>query len=67
MRLLKKAERQEKREYYYRQWLMLLPHMTEETYVTFDDYYTERQEPQIDLRSKEEIMKDIYGVKTSKK
>ena len=56
-----KAQEHENKEYYYRQWLVHLPKMTKETFVTFEDYYLERQRPKFDLRSKDELMADILG------
>lgn len=61
MAIFDKAKDREMREYYYRQWLAFLPHMTKENYQSFEDFYMERKQPQIDMRPKEEIMKDIYG------
>jgi len=61
MALLDRAQEHDRREYYYRQWLAYLPNMTKDTYIPFEDFYQERQQPQIDLRPKDEIMKDIYG------
>lgn len=61
MALYDKAVESDNREYYYRQWLAYLPNMTKDNYVGFEDFYQERQQPQIDLRSKDEIMKEIYG------
>ena len=61
MALYDKAVESDNREYYYRQWLAHLPNMTKDNYVSFEDFYQERQQPQIDLRPKDEIMKDIYG------
>lgn len=59
--LFDKAKENDDREYYYRQWLTYLPNMTKDNYVGFEDFYQERQQPQIDMRPKDEIMKEIYG------
>lgn len=61
MALVDKAQEHDRREYYYRQWLALLPHMNKDNYQSFEDYYTERKQPQVDIRPKEEIMKDIFS------
>ncbi len=49
----------ERRERFYRQWLMYLPNMTKDTYVSFADYYEQVTVPSIDTRPTEVIMREL--------
>ena len=43
----------------YQQWLMMLTKMTDESFVSFEDFYEKAKPKQIDMRPKEEIMNEI--------
>lgn len=65
-KLYKAAMQSEKREKWYMQWLVQLPLMTSDTYVSFEDYIGKITGQNIDKRSNEEIIAEIeqmHGVK----
>ena len=60
-KLIKKARKEEKREFYYRLWLVRVPLYTSETVETFEEFYEKMNPPVVvyDFRSKEAIMADL--------
>lgn len=62
IKLIKRAKTETEKETVYMQWLMFLPHMTKDTYISFEDFFESLQTPQLDIRDKDEIIKGIlYG------
>lgn len=61
VKMIKNAKEKDRREYFYRQWLMVFPNMTKENFVGFEEYYQDRVAPKIDMRATEEIMSEILG------
>jgi len=59
IKLIAKAIDEERRQRFFMQWVMYLPYMTKENYVPFEEYYEQTKVPQIDMRPKDEIMRDI--------
>lgn len=43
----------------YQQWLMLLTKMTDESFISFEDFYEKAKPKEIDMRPKSEIMEEI--------
>lgn len=60
VKLIKKCADEAMREKFYMQWLMYLPLMTKDTYISFEEFYQSTQVT-IDRRPKDEIMKEILG------
>ena len=60
-KLIKKAKKEEKREFYYRWWLVRVPLYTSETVESFEEFYEKMNPPAVvyDYRSKEAIMADL--------
>ena len=67
LKLIKKAQEEETREYYYRFWLVRYPLYDNSSYETFDEFYDKVKPKNIiyDTRTKEEIMKEILEVEQS--
>lgn len=63
IKLIEKAQEEEKREIQYRLWLVRYPLYTEENYETFEEFYekTVPKKVDYDLRPKEEIMNEILN------
>lgn len=62
-RLLKKAMEKEKENRYFLQWVVQLPHMTKETYISFDAYLDKLTGRNIDKRPISECMAEIEEIK----
>ena len=60
-KLIKKAKKEENREFYYRLWLVRVPLYTSETVESFEEFYEKMNPPAVvyDYRSKEAIMADL--------
>lgn len=60
-KLIKKAKKEENREFYYRWWLVRVPLYTSETVESFEEFYEKMNPPAVvyDHRSKEAIMADL--------
>ena len=61
IKLIELAAENERREYFYHQWLMRLALMTKETFISFEEFYEMVQTPQVDNRPKEVIMRELLG------
>jgi hypothetical protein len=59
VKLVLTAIEEERKIMLYQQWLMLLTKMTDESFVSFEDFYEKAKPKQIDMRPKEEIMNEI--------
>lgn len=59
MDLIYKAIEEEQRARAYQQWVVQLPYMDKDTYVSFDDYWERLSGANIDRRSVAEIEADV--------
>lgn len=59
VKLVLTAIEEERKVMLYQQWLMMLTKMTEENFMSFDEFYEKAKPKQIDMRPKEEIMDEI--------
>lgn len=62
-RLIKKAIEKEKENRYFLQWVVQLPNMTKENYVSFEAYLDKLTGRNIDKRPTSEIMAEIEEIK----
>lgn len=62
-RIIAKAREKEKENRFFLQWLVQLPHMTQETYVSFDSYVDRITGRNIDKRPVYECMSEIEEIK----
>ena len=62
LRLIKKAEEKEKENRYFMQWVVQLPHMGKENFISFDAYVDRLTGRNIDRRSTSEIMAEIEEI-----
>jgi hypothetical protein len=63
LKLIRKAREEDRRERYYRLWLVRYPGYTEKNFETFEDFYEKIFPPKVeyDMRSNDEIMAEILG------
>ena len=63
LRLIKRAQEEETKEYFFRIYLVQLPNMDEKTYKSFNQFYDDIKPKniEIDTRSKDDIMNEILG------
>lgn len=63
IKLVNKALEEERKEYYYRLWLVRYPSYTQSNYESFDEFYEKcvPQRIEVDTRSTDEIMAEIIG------
>lgn len=61
-KLIRKAFEEVRTENMYRQWLMYLPYMTKDNYMTFHEYCEQSAPVEVDTRSTDEIMKELGGL-----
>lgn len=64
IKLLEKASDEDKRENYYKLWLVRYTKYTASNYETFDEFYEKIFPPAIeyDERSKDDLMAEILGI-----
>lgn len=62
-RIIAKAKEKEKEQRYFLQWVVQLPHMTQEHFVSFDAYVDRVTGRNIDTRPVYECMKEINEIK----
>lgn len=65
LRLIKKAEEKEKENRYFLQWVVQLPNMTKENFVSFEAYLDKLTGRNIDRRPISEIMAEIEEIEKS--
>ena len=63
MRIIDKAKEKEKENKYFLQWVVQLPHMTKENYVSFDSYVDRLTGRNIDQRPVSECMAELEEIK----
>lgn len=63
MRIISKAIEKEKENRFFLQWLVQLPNMTKETYMSFESYMDQVTGRNIDTRPVSECMKEIEEIK----
>ena len=63
MRIIEKAREKEKENRYFLQWVVQLPNMTKENYMSFDSYLDRVTGRNIDRRSVSECMEEIEEIK----
>ncbi len=63
MRVIEKAREKEKENRFFLQWVVQLPHMTKETYMSFDAYVDKVTGRNIDTRPVSECMAEIEEIK----
>lgn len=63
MRIIQKAKEKEQEQRHFMQWVVQLPNMTDETYVSFSDYVDRVTGKNIDNRPVAECMKEIEEIK----
>ena len=63
LRIINKAREKEKENRHFLQWVVQLPHMTEENYLSFDDYVDRVTGRNIDKRPVAECMKELEEIK----
>lgn len=59
LKLIQKAHEEQNRDRVYQRYLVLLPHMNESNYQSFDEFYQSTLPAKIDTRSVDDIMRDI--------
>lgn len=61
LKLLEKASDEDKRETYYKWWLVRWPHYTSSNYESFDEFYEKHFPPAVeyDTRSKDDLMAEL--------
>lgn len=64
MKLVERAQEEERKEIYYKWWLARYPMYTKDNYESFEDFYDKHTPKKIDYdtRSKDEIMEDILEI-----
>lgn len=62
-RIIAKAREKEKENRYFLQWVVQLPHMTQETFVSFDAYVDKVTGRNIDQRPVSECMEELEEIK----
>lgn len=60
---VKNAHEQEAKERYFNQWVVQLPVMDKENYISFDDYCKKVTGQNIDMRPAEEIMAEVEEIR----
>lgn len=67
IKLIRKAEEEEKLEYYYRLWLVRYPSYNKSNYESFEEFYEKvrPKEIKIDNRTEDEIMQEILEIERS--
>lgn len=63
LRIIKKAQEKEKENRYFLQWIVQLPNMTQDTYVSFESYVDRVTGRNIDKRPISECMAEIEEIK----
>ena len=63
MRIIAKAREKEQENRFFLQWVVQLPHMTKETYVSFDSYVDKVTGRNIDKRPVSECMEELEEIK----
>ena len=63
MRLIAKAIEKEKENRYFLQWVVQLPNMTKETFISFESYVDKVTGRNIDMRPVDECMKELEEIK----
>ena len=63
IRIIDKAREKEQENRYFLQWVVQLPHMTKESYLSFDDYVDRVTGRNIDNRPVYECMKELEEIK----
>lgn len=63
LRIIEKAKEKEKENRYFLQWVVQLPNMTEENYMSFDSYVDKVTGRNIDKRPVYECMKELEEIK----
>lgn len=63
-RIIDKAKEKEKENRYFLQWVVQLPHMDEDHYISFDAYMDRVTGRNIDQRPVAECMKEIQEIKS---
>lgn len=62
-RIIQKAREKEKENRFFLQWVVQLPHMTKENYISFDSYVDKVTGRNIDKRPISECMAEIEEIK----
>lgn len=62
LRLIRKAAEQERDDRIFQQWVVQLPHMSKDTFISFADYKNKLTGADIDRRSVAEIEADLSDV-----
>lgn len=62
-RIIAKAREKEKENRYFLQWVVQLPHMTKENFISFDGYIDKVTGRNIDTRPISECMAEIEEIK----
>ena len=63
LRIIEKAREKEKENRYFLQWVVQLPNMTDENYISFDGYVDRVTGRNIDKRPVAECMAEIEEIK----
>lgn len=63
MRIIAKAKEKEQENRFFLQWVVQLPHMTKENYISFDSYIDRVTGRNIDRRPVSECMAEIEEIK----
>ena len=61
--IIEKAREKEKEQRYFLQWVVQLPNMTKDTYISFESYVDKVTGRNIDTRPVSECMKEIEEIK----
>lgn len=62
-RIIEKAREKERESKFFLQWVVQLPHMTKETYISFESYVDKVTGRNIDKRSVAECMAELEEIK----
>lgn len=63
MRVIEKAREKEREKRFFLQWVVQLPNMTKENYISFDSYVDKVTGRNIDTRPASECMAEIEEIK----
>jgi len=61
IKLIIKAKKEEEKARLFQMWLAKFTLMDKESFISFDDFYESAMVPKIDMRPKDEIMRELLG------
>lgn len=61
VKLINKAQEEERKARLFQMWLMRFTLMDKESFISFEEFYENATVPQVDTRPKDEIMRELMG------